>query len=77
MSLSTENALFEIIRIGAAAQRLHIVVGLQNCQVHTRQHCCRFLRHIAGVRQNPHASAGSVQTETAGAGGVMRSGGMG
>lgn len=74
VALVPQNALFQIIGIGAAAKRLHIVIGLQNRQVHAGEDRGCLVGDIAGVRQNADAAAGGVQPEAAGAGGVMGGG---
>ena len=74
MTLAAQNALLQIVGIGAGLQSLHIVVGLQKGQVHTGQSVRGFFGDISGVRQQAHAAVRRIKAVAAGAGSVMGGG---
>ena len=74
MALGPQDALLQIVGIGAAAEGLDVVIGLQHRQVHPQQGVGGLVGDIAGVRQDAHGTVLRVQPEAAGARRVMGGG---
>ena len=71
MSLCSQNPLLQIVGIRAGAEGLHVVIGLQNGQIHAGQQVSRFLGDVSRVSQEAHAAVAGIQPPAAGAGGVV------
>ena len=74
VALFSQNALLQIIGIGAAAERLDVVIGFQHRQVHAGQDLGCLVGDISRVRQKPHTAVGGIHTVIAGTGSVMGGG---
>ena len=74
VTFAAQDALLEIVGVGAAAQRLNVVIGFQNGQIYSRQDLGGLLRHIAGVSQKTDTAVRGVNAVSAGTGSIMRDG---
>ncbi len=61
MARAAENAFFEVVWIGSAAQGFHIMIGFQNQCGNAAEHIGGTGGYIAGIRQNPHGAVGAVE----------------